>query len=193
MADFSAKKALDEAAERHHHSTTRDHRLIAILGAILAVLAALATLFAHQRSTLAIVAKNEAVLAQAKASDQYNFYETTKIKYELNQSLLNSKLITDKAAQTRLEASSAREAKAVGSISQQAHEYENESAAQQLSSERALRSFETLEIAVTLFEVAIVLVSISALTTNRALISLSLAAGAVGLGYFVVGILQHSS
>ncbi len=193
MADFSAKKALDEASERHHHSTTRNHRLIAILGAILAVLAALATLFAHQRSTFAIVAKNEAVLAQAKASDQFNFYETTKIKYELNQSLLNSKLVTDKAGRSALESASTREAKAVAAISRQAHEYENESATQQLSSQRALRSFETLEISVTLFEVAIVLVSISALTTNRSLISLSLVAGAAGLGYFIVGLLQHSS
>ncbi|MEO6912818.1 MAG: DUF4337 family protein [Candidatus Baltobacteraceae bacterium] len=192
MADFSAKKSIDEAAERRRHSTTRSDRIIAILGATFAVLAALATLFAHQRSTFALAAKNEAVLAQAKASDQYNFYETTKIKYELNQSLLESKLVTDKAGRTYLEESSTKEAQATSAISRQAQQYENESARQQINSERSLHSFETLEIAVTLFEVAIVLVSISALTTTRALIYISVGGGTIGIVYFAIGLLQHT-
>jgi hypothetical protein len=63
---------LDEARERHEHILKGHDRLIPLVTAVIAVLAALGTLFAHHRSIEALVVKNDSIVATAKATDQYN-------------------------------------------------------------------------------------------------------------------------
>jgi len=188
MADFHAHKALEEAHERDEHA--RSNRTVVILAAIFAVLAAIATLLAHGRSVTALVTKDEAILAQSRASDAYNYYESKRIKYHLYQALATAG-VGAAGAHQRLAAVAAKEENAAKPILKTAQRFESEAAGWEEHSERALRAFERLEAAVTLLEVSIVFVSISALVRNRALHWVAGFIAAVGCVFLIIGVLYH--
>lgn len=187
MSDFSAHHALEEAQERSEH---KGNPTVAIAAALLAVLAAVATMFAHSRSTTALIQKNEAILAQANSSNKYNYYEAKSIKEHLYQALLDAK-IGDPSARAALQRTASREAQEKKPILGQARELEKETEQHQTHAELALRAYETFEIAVTLFEVSIVFVSISALAGSRALIWIAAVSSVVGVYFLIMGFLQH--
>ncbi len=58
------------------------NRLVSLAAAIIAVLAALGTLYSHHRSISALSVKNAAILTQARATDTYNAYEAKQIRYQ---------------------------------------------------------------------------------------------------------------
>src|SRR5579884_2480961 len=92
MAEFHASRALDEVKERAEE-VAEGAKLVPVLAAIMAVLAALATLFANHSSISGLATKNEAILAMNKAADQYNYYESKRIKVQLNQALINAGVV----------------------------------------------------------------------------------------------------
>lgn len=188
MSEFSAHRAIEEAQERSEHG--RSDPGMAIAAAIFAVLAALSTMLAHSRSTTALAEKNEAILAQAKATDQYNYYESKRIKFHLFNALLEAGL-GDPAAHKRLQGDAAREAQAALPIQKRAAALEQKADRLQESSELALRAYETLEFAVTLFEVSIVFISISALARARFLVYVAMGSAGIGLIFFIKGLLAH--
>ena len=188
MGDFHPHKALEEAHERSEHA--ENNRLVAILAATFAVLAAIATLLAHARSVTALVDKDEAILAQSKAFDAYNYYESKRIKFHLYQAFVTVNLGTP-AAHKRLADVAIKEQNDAKPILDNARHYETEATADQNHAERALRAFERLEAAVTLLEVSIVFVSISALIRNRALLVASGVIAAGGLVFLVIGVRYH--
>lgn len=188
MSDFSAHRAIEEAGERAEHG--RSNPTVAITAAIFAVLAALATMLAHSRSTTALAEKNEAILAQARATDAYNYYESKRIKYHLYSALHDAGL-GDPAAHKQLESEAVREQRGAVPILTKAQGLETKATTLQESSELALHAYETLEIAVTLFEVSIVLISISALAQTRPLIFVSMGSAAVGFIFLIKGLFAH--
>ena len=187
MSDFSAHKALEEAEERGEHG---HHPWISIAAALFAVLAAVATMLAHSRSTTALVEKNTVILDQAKASDSWNQYESKRIKYYVYQAWIDVRF-GDAATQKRLVAVAKREKHAALDPKARALKFEELSEQAGERAERALKAYETLEIAVTLFEISIVFISISAVTKNRMLVYLAGAAAAGGAVFLIQGILYH--
>ena len=188
MSEFHAGQALEEAIERHE-GASRGERLIPISAAIIAVFAALATLFSNHASTGAIAQKNEAILWQSKAADSYNYYEAKRIKLEINQALLGSGLVNAAGARSRLSGVVKKEDAGSAKVLKLARRQEALSEEHSLASERSMNAYERHEIAATLFEVSVVLVSITALTRTRALLAAAGVATAVGLGFFVAGFL----
>ncbi|HTA40732.1 MAG TPA: hypothetical protein VK760_16740, partial [Candidatus Acidoferrales bacterium] len=73
----------NEANERVEHLSGGSRKLVSLAAAIIAVLAALGTLFSHHRSISALTAKNVAILTQARASDRYNSYEAKQVRYNV--------------------------------------------------------------------------------------------------------------
>jgi len=189
--DFSAHKALEDAERRHEHALKEERRWIPIAAAVVAVFAALATLFSNQRSTVALVAKNEAILAQAKASDQYNYFESKRIKYHLYAAFADAHVTSNVQGERHLRSVAQKEEQEAKPILADARKLERESLADQERSEVALKSHEVLEVAVTLFEVSIVFVSISALTTTRVLAYVAAASTAVGMVFLFLGLVVH--
>lgn len=188
MAEFHAGEALKEAIERHE-GASRGDRLIPISAAIIAVFAALATLFSNHASNSAIAQKNEAILWQSKATDSYNYYEAKRIKLEVNQALLSSGLVSASEARSRLSAVVQKEDAGSAKVLKLARRQEALSEEHSQLSERSMHSYEWHEIAATLFEVSVVLVSITALTRTRALLVAAGIATAVGVFFFVAGFL----
>ncbi|MBV9277400.1 MAG: DUF4337 family protein [Candidatus Eremiobacteraeota bacterium] len=188
MADFHPHKAIEEARERSEHA--QNNRLVAILAATFAVLAAIATLLAHGRSVTALIDKDEAILAQSKAVDAYNYYESKRIKYHLYQAFVTVG-IGNPGAHQRLAAIATKEQNDAKPILSNARQFETAAAGAEEHSERALRAFERLEAAVTLLEVSIVFVSISALIRNQALLMVSGVIAATGFVFLIFGVLYH--
>ncbi len=189
--DFNAHKALEDAERRHEHAAQAERRWIPMAAAVVAVFAALATLFSNQRSTVALIAKNEAILAQTKASDQYNYFEAKRIKYHMYAAFADAHITSSVVGERHLRSVAQKEEREAKPILDTARKLERDSIADQERSERALRAHEVLEVAVTLFEVSIVFVSISALTTSRLLAYVAAASTTIGMVFFFIGLVVH--
>ncbi len=140
------------------------------------MLAALGTLYSHHRSIQALDARNQAVLLTARATDQYNHYETAQLRETI---YLLAKMPTNLAEEER--ASKATHDKATS--------YETQATKLEYRATALLTSFETLEVATTLFEISIAFASISALTGTRSTlvvaVCLCVAGAIIGIiGYF---------
>jgi Domain of unknown function (DUF4337) len=181
-----AAKSFEEAHERHEHGR-EGPRWVPIAAATLAVLAAIAGYFGNLRSTQALVEKNDAIVATTKASDTWNQYQAGRVKYYIATTALDQGVNPGGNA-AHLKKTAADEKAKGPPLMEKARAFEEEAAHHNERSERLLKQHETIEVATTLFEVAIVLVSITALVGSRLLpISAGIAA-VLGLGFFVVGL-----
>jgi hypothetical protein len=170
--------------------TAGGNRLVSLAAAIIAVLAALGTLFAHHRSIAALSVKNQAILTQARATDTYNAYEAKQIRYNIYQAWLSSDLVRNAASRAHLESVAEDERASSPAVLGKAKSLEEQAARDDERSETILKSYETLQFATTMFEISIVLVSISALAGARLFLPLGCGISVVGLVLFILGLLQ---
>lgn len=190
MPEFNAAHALDDAkenAERLAHG----EKLVPVLAAIIAVCAALATLFANHSSISGLSTKNEAILAMNKATDQFNYYESKRIKVQLNQALINAGVVKDGTGLTKMQALMKKEDGQAATILQNAQSLQKQSDDQYERAERFMQSYEKFEVSATLFEVSIVLVSVTALMRTKALLLVAGGATLVGVLFFAQGWMIH--
>jgi hypothetical protein len=153
----------------HHSGDGKEQKwsmLVAISTALMAVLAAISSLFAGHNS-------NEAVINQIKASDQWAFYQAKGIKAEIKALKLGNSPI-DSAEYNRYKGEQS-------SIKEKAEELQKESSAH-LEIEKKFAK------AVTFFQIAIAISAISILTKRKFLWVISLFLGATGLLFLIQGI-----
>ena len=181
--------AFREATERHESLKEGKDLLVPLVAAMIAVLAALGTLFAHGRSISALSYKNEAILTQARASDTYSYYESKRIKFHVYSAFVAFMAPNDPREKMMKDIADKEQRDAIPLVAK-AKALEEEANGLQEHAESILKSFETLEVATTLFEISIVFVSISALSHTRVLLYLGCAMSAVGLVYGFIGFLQ---
>lgn len=191
MAEFNAAHVLHEADERQEH-VAHGQKLIAVMAAIIAVFAALATLFANHSSITALATKNEAILAMNKASDQYNYYESKRIKVQLNQALISAGDVRSPSGLKTMQATMAKEDGQAKAILRDAQDLQRESDDQYERAERFMQAYEKFEVSATLFEVSIVLVSITALVGGKGWSGLLWVGGGatvIGIIFFLNGVM----
>lgn len=182
-----AAKSFEEAQERHDHAGHGGPRWVPIAAAVLAVLAAIASYFGNLRSTQALFAKNEAIVATTHASDTYAQYQAGRIKYYVAQTALDQGVGPGGDAPKLAETVKGEKAKGPPLL-EKARTFEEDAAHQNDRSEHLLSAHETIEVGATLFEVAIVLVSITALVGSRLLPVVAGIAALLGMGFFIVGL-----
>jgi hypothetical protein len=185
----SPSKIFEEATERDEE-ITRGRPLIALVAAIIAVLAAVGTMLSHHRSIEAITMKNNAILTTAKASDQNTAYLTKRVRVAVFSTLLLGDVIRDPKGRENTQKSLDHEQAASVAVLQEAQQLEKRAAQEQEESEALMSSFVTLEVGTTLFEIAIVLSSISALTETRALLWVAIGISGIGIVLLPVGYFQ---
>jgi hypothetical protein len=168
------------------------NRVVSLAAAIIAVLAALGTLFSHHRSILALAAKNKAILTQSRATDVYTSYESKQVRYNFYRVLLASDLLRSSEVRTRLKVAADRENASSSAILNKARALEDEATRADDRSEATLKSYEFLQFATTMFEVSIVLISISALAGARLFLPLGCGLSGVGVVLLVIGLLRAS-
>jgi Domain of unknown function (DUF4337) len=185
----SPSKQLEEANERHEHARSGDW-LVPLTSAIIAVLAALGSLFAHHMSIQALSIKNQALHETIKASDQYAYYQAKRMRIGMYNALLTADVVRDDKGRTNLKAAINHEETSSLAVLGDAKALEAEASHQQDRAETELSSFATFEIATTLFEISIVLASISALTRTRALLWTGTGLSTVGVAMMILAFAQ---
>jgi hypothetical protein len=183
---------VERAAEEHHGGAEKLHKsegsrsemiASAITAAGLAVSAAICSLFSGHAANLAI-------LAQTKATDQWSYYQAKSTKahvYEVGSeivSALASSSEQSRPSRERFRAESKRYDTEKEDSKREAESLEAESRTEFLKHQR-------YAVAVAMFQVGIVLSSVSILVRFRALYYLSLVIGAVGVLSFVAGFLAN--
>ncbi|MHB1562177.1 MAG: DUF4337 domain-containing protein [Isosphaeraceae bacterium] len=181
---------VERTAEEHHHRSAghgeeSERRAPAITAAVLAVLAAIGSLMSGH-------AANEAILAQARATDQWAFYQAkgtkehvVEVGAQVLEALTGGAAGTERAekAAERLRGETARYAGEKEEIRREAERIEEES-------RHEYRKHIRFALGVSIFQVGIVLASVSLLVRYRWLFLASLVCGALGVVSLIVGLLS---
>ena len=175
---LEAREKLEEIGE-HAQGWVR---YLSLSTAVIAVLAAIATLLSGNYANDALLRKNDAILAQTKASDQWNYYEAKGVKTNVDEGFYRQ--APDPALKAEIDKYVGQQA----DIEKQAKAFEEQAATLNEQSEAYLSKHHRLAIAVTLFQVAIALSAIAALLRTKPLWLLSLVGALGGLAYLVLGL-----
>jgi len=161
--------------EIHHHAEHGASWIswVALSTAILAVLAAIAGLLSGSHA-------NEAMMNQIEASDQWGYYQAKSIKA----SVLEAKMALAAAANEKDKEKAAQYQQEQTEIKREAEHKETEAKAN-------FHRHEVFARSVTLFQIAIAIAAISALTRKRRFWFVSLAFGLGGVVFLVLGSMTH--
>lgn len=172
-----AEVPLEHLHEHVHHTAHESGEAwiswVALSTAVLAVLAALAGLLSGSHA-------NEAMMSQIEASDRWAFYQAKGVKA----AVLEAKVTLSQQPNEQDEAKAERYQEEQGHIQKEAETKQDE----------AKQNFHQHEIfarGVTMFQIAIAIAAISALTRKRRFWVVSLVFGAVGGMFLVLGFLAH--
>lgn len=182
------KHHMDHVTHKHEgHGKNNLNRNVAVISSILALLAAFTALQSEDAHSHALVAKNEAILDQAKASDLWAFFQAKSLKSEMKG--IASMIAVDK--------------KVIEENQKKMEEYKNEKEKIQEDAKKAeerrdhhneesthfLHIHHRYASALTLIQVAIVLSTICLVVQRRVVLFLGVCIGLVGLAYLVAGFL----
>jgi hypothetical protein len=183
----------EERAERHREEQeTSWTRWISLSTALLAVVAAVAALQSGSLVNEALVVKNNSVLKQSQASDQWAYFQAKGLKS--NGAKQTADLMAVLPAQAANAEKWSKEAERYKEdqkeIEEKAHELEKERDAEGRESVHLMHQHHTFAYCVTFTQVAIALSAVAALTKRRPIWYVSLLLGALGLFIFVTGLWQ---
>ena len=180
-------EAIKEELEREGGSFLRQ---ISITTAILAVLAAIASLQAGATVNMALVLKTEATRLQSEASDQWAYYQAKGIKAAVQEASRTAWLAIGKEPPAAYEEKRHRYEEEQKEIQDKAREKERERDEKLKESDHLLHKHHGFASAVALFQVSIALGAVAALTRYRLVWFASLLAGGVGIVLFAVPMFQ---
>jgi Domain of unknown function (DUF4337) len=163
---------------------------IAITTAILAVLAAIASLQAGTTVNMALVLKTEATRLQSEASDQWAYYQAKGIKAAVQEAARTPWLAMGKKPPAAYEYKMRRYVEEQKEIQNKAREKERERDERLRESDHLLHKHHGFASAVALFQVSIALGAVSALTRFRLVWFGSLLTGGAGIILFVLTMFQ---
>jgi hypothetical protein len=185
---------IDKLHETIHEEMEREGgRLlkgIALTTALLAALAAIAALRAGATVNEALVLKTEATRLQAEASDQWTYYQAKGIKAAIQETSRAAWLANGKEPPARLEEATKRYAEEQTEIQKEARAKEQERDAKSTEADHLLHRHHGFANGVAIFQVAIALGAVAALTRNRLIWFGSLLLGMIGAAFFGVTLLR---
>jgi hypothetical protein len=181
------RETIDEEIERSGGSMLR---WVSLSTALLAAVAAIASLRAGDTVNEALALKSDATRIQAQASDQWAFYQAKGIKGAVARSTAATWQAAGHAVPAELEATATRYDAEQKDIQAKAKELETERDAKEHEATSLLEKHHHYAAAVALFQVAIALGAVAALTRVRLVWYGSLALGAVGIVLFAIPIVS---
>jgi len=158
-------------------------RRIAVTTAILAVLAAIASLQAGTAVNTALVLKTEAVRLQSEASDQWAYYQAKGVKAAVEEAARTPWLVAGKEPPIQYTEKIKRYGEEQMEIQNKAQNLERKRDDKLKESDHLLHKHHGFAGAVALFQVAIALGAVAALTRSRFVWSGSLLAGGTGIAF----------
>ncbi len=184
------KEREERAEEEKANAWTR---YISLTTAFLAVIAAVAALQAGSLANEALIDKNQSIVFQAQASDQWNYYQSAGIKSNSAKqtvAILAALPGHPPDAEKFWTKESARYEKKKDKGMDDAREFEKQRDEKAKEAEEKFKHHEIFALCVTCTQVAIALSAIAALTKRRSVWYISMLAGAIGLILFLNGYLH---
>jgi len=155
------EEALEEVQEKEKEEGWLSY--ISLSTAIIAIVTALVGLYESQITAKTILTKNEAVLYQSQASDQWNFYQAKSVKSHIY--AVNAEIFPEKAEDfTKKVATYKKEQEG---IKKEAERIEALKDLRNEQSDHYYHLHHILTFSITFLQISIALASISALTRNR--------------------------
>ncbi len=184
------REQLEEAREHAHgggeHEGPRWTLYLSLSTAIIAVFAAVGALQSSHYESHALLATNEAILAQAKATDAWAWFQAKGVTASLYEAQAEASR-GDEEVVKRLDGQREKYKKEQDELQKGAQELEQEVKAKGEEGERFFQTHHQFALSVTIFQVAIALSAIAALTKRRPLWLVSMAVGASGAFFFLKG------
>jgi hypothetical protein len=180
-------EAIHEELEKEGGSLLRQ---VALTTALFAALAAVVAQQAGGTANEALALRTEATQLQAAASDQWAYYQAKGIKAAVQDAEANAWRAMGKSPPQEIVAKGQRYAQEQDEIQKEARKMEKERDATVEESKRLMRRHEFFAYAVALFQVAIALGAVTALTRIRWLWWGSMLLGLAGTVLFVLPRLQ---
>ncbi len=181
------RESIDDELERQGGTLLR---AISLTTALLAVLAAIGSLRAGATINEALLLKTEATRLQAEASDQWAYYQAKGIKAAIVKGAASSWQAVGKSPPRELDEQAARYIGEQGEIQKKADALEKQRDERSREAELLVQQHEHYATAVALFQVAIALGAIAALTRIRLGWIASLVTGAVGIVVLLVPLIR---
>jgi hypothetical protein len=172
--------AVETAAEKEGAGLSQR---IALMTAILATVGALVSYQSGAAQNEAMFLKNQSILKQAEASDQWAFYQAKSVKGHLDEA--TAALATDPTVKAHFQAEKAKEDTGKAEVQAEAQKLQAESRKLGEESEAKLRPHERLALALTFIQIAIALAAITVLTRRRWLLWGSVASAVTGVAIAV--------
>src|SRR5437762_10048860 len=172
-AEVPLEHLQEHVRESAEHSTEVWISWVALTTAILAVLAAIAGLLSGQHV-------NEAMMKQIEASDQWNYYQAKSIKasvLDAKMSLAGAPNESDQSRRDRYE--------------KEQEEIKSDAEHKEAAAKSNFRKHEVFARGVTMFQIAIAIAAISALTKRRHFWMVSLLFGVVGCVFLVLAVIAR--
>src|SRR5919201_3139992 len=164
----------EQVKETAEHTGVTWISWVALSTAILAVLAAIAGLLSGEHA-------NEAMMSQIEASDQWNYYQAKSIKasvLDAKMSFAGAPNESDQSKRDRYE--------------KEQEEIKSEAEQKQAAAKSNFQKHEVFAHGVTMFQIAIAIAAISALTRKRSFWFVSLVFGLVGCVFLILAHLDIS-
>ena len=167
-----AELPLEHFHEQVHHRAEHSGETwiswVALSTAILAVLAAIAGLLSGQHA-------NEAMMNQIEASDQWNYYQAKSIKASVLDAKMSLASVHDESDQSKRDR-----------YEQEQEKIKSEAERKEAVAKSNFHKHEVFARGVTMFQIAIAIAAISALTRKRKFWIVSLLFGLVGCVFLVL-------
>lgn len=170
------ERALEAAAE---DGRDRLAQRVALMTAVLSTLGALISYESGSAQTEAMFLKNESILAQARANDQWALYQAKSTKGHIAEATAALAVAPDVRAYFL--ASKTKEDADKVVTKREAVRLESESTRLGAESQAKLKPHERLALAMTFIQIAVALAAITVLTRRRWLLAGSLASAALGV------------
>lgn len=171
------ERAVEEAIEKEQGGLTQK---IALMTAILATIGALISYQSGSAQNEAMFLKNESILKQAEASDQWALYQSKSVKGHVAEAAAD--LAVDPVIKAKYQSQRVKEEKDKVEVQQEAKKLQAESRRLGEESEAKLKPHERLALALTFIQIAVALAAITVLTKRRWLLWGSIGSAIVGIG-----------
>ena len=169
--------AVEEMVEREQGGLNQK---IALMTAVLATIGALISYQSGSAQNEAMFLKNESILKQAEASDQWAFYQSKSVKGHVAEAAAD--LTGDPALKAKYLGQLAKLEKEKTEIQIEAKTLQTESRLLGRESEAKLKPHERLALALTFIQIAVALAAITVLTKRRWLLWGSIGSAIIGIG-----------
>lgn len=168
--------AVDDIVEKERDGLAQK---IALMTAVLATVAAFISYQSGSAQNEAMFLKNQSILKQAEASDQWAFYQAKSVKSHLDDAV--AALAGDPSVKARFAADRVKQEAEKAAVQVEARKLQEESRRLGEASEAKLHPHERLALALTFIQIAIAMAAITVLTRRRWLLWGSVATALIGL------------